>query len=81
MKIFIFEDVYKLTDAYHAGGALTIVAEDITTAVELAHNYKDRFEGKHIKLTAEEIKKVISYDLLGENIEPKVFVFSDSGCC
>lgn len=85
MRIFIFKDVEKLTDSYHTNGALVVVAENITKAIEIAHNHEEdsawKTGSKNIKLTTEEIEKVVSYDLLGENIEPKLFLFPDSGCC
>lgn len=82
MKIFIFEDIEKLTSSYHGDGSLIIIAKDLHNAIGLAGGHAESiYDNKnYIKLSTEEIKNVISYDLVSE-VEEKVFVFPNSGCC
>lgn len=86
MKIFIFENVGTLTESYHEGGGLVIIANDLEAALKMAADEPPKYTWRNsdknpIKLTDEEIKEVISYDLAGDNIEAKLFIFPDSGCC
>ncbi len=84
MKIFIFQEVKLLTDNFHSNGGLVIVAKDLESALNLAKNYDGGYtwqdDKNPIKLNEEEIKNVISYDLVGEH-EEKLFIFPDAGCC
>lgn len=67
MKLFIWDYLCELTDSYHNGGGLVVVAEDLDKAKALngaiGDNPPDRV-----------------YDLKGKN-EEAVYVFPDSGCC
>lgn len=84
MKLFIFEEVEKLTVNYHPEGALIVIAEDLQAAINLANHttLKDdwRKEGKTIQLSEKEVEKVITYELLGD-VESGLYVFPNSGCC
>jgi hypothetical protein len=83
-KIFIFEYVRELTGNFHSGGGLVVIAENLERAIQMAkstkkqHSYveKDDF----IELDDEEIKNVSMYDLQGE-VEEKLMIFPDAGCC
>lgn len=74
MKIFIFERLDKVSYNYHEEGGLAVVAEDVDQVKELIEK-----EG-NIKITEEEWKNVITYELM-DNEKPRVFVFPDAGCC
>lgn len=76
MKIFIFEEVEELTDRYHPGGGLVVIAENETEARELIATIES------IKLTEEEWEEVLVYELSAfQDVEPKMFIFPDAGCC
>lgn len=83
MKIFIFEQVRNLTNEYHKDGGLIIIEEDLESALNLAESYEDpasyRTRLNPIKLSPEEIKNVITYEVSAN--EPKLFIFPNSGCC
>ncbi len=75
MKIFIFEEVEELTDRYHPGGALVVIAENETEARELIKT------DQNIKLSKEEWEEVIIYNLKDETVLSRMFIFPDAGCC
>lgn len=74
MKVFIFEDVEQVSDNYHAGGGILIVANNKDHAIKLIE------QEDYVKVTEEEWEKVVVYELKN-NEEPKVIVFPDAGCC
>jgi hypothetical protein len=74
MKLFIFEEVEKLTYNYHSGGGLVVIAEDTEAAKALISTDSD------ITITEEEWSKVKVYELM-DNEEPAMFIFPDAGCC
>jgi hypothetical protein len=74
MKMFIFEGVSELTYNYHSEGGLVVVAENEEQVNEIVK------EDEYIKLTPEDWKNVITYEIAG-NVEPKYYVFPDAGCC
>ena len=83
MKIFIFEDVEKLTANYHSGGALVVIAETLEAAIKHATSKKIETwgdDGKFITLTDDEIKAVKVFELAGTPDE-QMFIFRDAGCC
>ena len=67
MKLFIWESLDGLTDSYHDGGGLVVVAEDLDKAKTMNEAIGDNLPDK-------------VYDLKGKN-EEAVYVFPDSGCC
>jgi len=75
MKMFIFEDVSDLTYNYHSGGGLVVVARDKDHALELIST------DSNIVIKEEHWSSVIVYNLLGQKIEPKMYIFPDAGCC
>lgn len=75
MKIFIFEEVERVSGRYHSEGGLVIIAKDLQSAIDLAQ------EDKYKKLQSHEIEKVVSYDLLDDDVDPRLWVFPNSGCC
>lgn len=74
MKIFIFENVMELTERYHSGGGLVVIAKDKFEVNELIK------DDPYIKLTKEDWSTVKIYSL-EEPVEPEVFIFPDAGCC
>lgn len=74
MKIFIFSDVEQLTDRYHSGGGLVVVAENEENVKELIKDHP------YIELTEVDWKYVDIYDVTTE-VDSEVYVFPDAGCC
>lgn len=75
MKVFIWRNVDELTDRYHDGGGVVIIAETVQRAEELIP-----YTGN-----GERMKRVVGppdsvYTLVGTH-EEKVDVFPDEGCC
>jgi uncharacterized membrane protein YvbJ len=75
MNMFIFENADKVSDNYHEGGGLVIVAADIEQVKQLV----EATNGS-VRLSDDDINKVIVYPLKGSH-EAKIFVFPDAGCC
>jgi len=73
MFVFIFPHIAELTDNYHPDGGLVVIAENITSAIEMA-----RAEG--VTFANDEIARVHSHKL-AEHAEPRAFIFPDAGCC
>lgn len=74
MKMFVFEYISKVSDRFHSGGGLMIVAKDKEQVIELIEEYGI------IEITEEEWKDVIIYELKN-NEKPRIFAFPDAGCC
>ncbi|MEI2356083.1 hypothetical protein [Mesobacillus zeae] len=75
MKIYVFEDVEQVSDNYHSGGGLAIVAKDREQVAELVD------KEDYIRLSQADWNDVKVYALSSEDTEPRVFVFPDAGCC
>lgn len=75
MKLFIWEDIDGITDMWHDGGGLVIVAEDLADALA---QWTARSEIGGTRDVLPEPDQV--YELTGES-ERKVFVFPNAGCC
>lgn len=67
MKLFIWEYLGCLTQSYHDGGGLVIIAEDLDRAKVMNGAIGDTVPDK-------------VYALKGKN-EEAMFVFPDEGCC
>lgn len=67
MKIFIFEGVDGLTNSYHDGGGLVIVAKDLD-------------EARAINPAIAKIQPDMTYELKGDAVS-REYIFPDSGCC
>jgi protein-L-isoaspartate O-methyltransferase len=74
MMIYVFQNVEKLTDNWHSGGGLVIVANGPEHARELIAG------DKSIQLTTQDWFDCKVYPLNGHH-NPAVFVFQDAGCC
>lgn len=74
MKIFIFKEVEKLTENWHGGGGLVIIAPDMIHVLEMALAHE-------IILSQDEIENVLVFDLKAADIQPQIFIFPDAGCC
>ena len=71
MKIFIWENINKLTDNWHSEGGLVVIAQSLLRAKKLAQEKGVIFGKKNDKL--------ISYQIIAK--EEKVFIFPNAGCC
>jgi len=71
MKVFIWEDLDEVSDNYHTGGGLVIIAESLDDAVAIVA------DKKHIKIDKPPTRIIGCAD----TEEKKVYVFPDAGCC
>jgi hypothetical protein len=74
MKMFIFKDILQVSDNYHTGGGLMVIARDEEHVKELIADEDD------INIFDDEWKLAVVYELKNEE-EPMIFVFPDAGCC
>lgn len=74
MKIFIFENIYKVSNRYHEEGGLVIVANNKSHAKEMIE------KEKHVCVNEYEWDKVREYDINGDH-ESELITFPDAGCC
>lgn len=74
MKIFVFEYLGQVSDNYHCGGGLVIIARDIEHAKEIISS------DESISIKEEDWEKVESFNL-ADDVEPKFWVMPDAGCC
>ena len=75
MNMYIFENADKVSDNYHEGGGLAIVAADIEHVKQLVEATNGT-----VRLSDDDIKQVTVYPLKGKH-EAKIFAFPDAGCC
>ena len=78
MFIVILENLAAVSDHYHHGGGLAIVASSFEEALALANARPG------VEITVEDIKAALKEGNLYEVKEhhlPKVYVFPDAGCC
>ena len=68
--MFIWENVDHLTDNYHSGGGLAVVAATLERARELAP------QGSSARTEAPD-----HVYMLAEPAEERALVFPDAGCC
>lgn len=76
MKIFIFQDVDKVSGNYHPEGGMVVIAESEEKAKKLIAE-----EDEWIELEDSDWENAEVYSLLDELVPPKVIVFPDAGCC
>ena len=85
MNIYIFEDVDQLTTNYHCEGGLVVVAKNekhVNELIQIENKTVNEYDWQEaaIELTEEEWEKVKVYPL-AEEVEPKVMIFPNAGCC
>jgi hypothetical protein len=73
-NIYIFEEVEFLTNSYHEGGGLVVIASDLDELKELVK------VDKYIHLTESEIDSAKIFELK-DSPPSEYFVFPDAGCC
>lgn len=76
-KIFIWKYVNELTDAYHGGGGLVIVAEEQPTTWHLDESYGSRTP-KDVPLPEPDAVYALTD---GDIVDDETFLFPDAGCC
>ena len=76
MKIFIFEDIAKLTNNWHSGGGLIVIAKNVKHVKELLKE-----NNSVVNITSEEWKTVKSFILKNENTKPDYWKMPNAGCC
>lgn len=91
MKIFIWENIKGVSNNYHDGGGLLIIAESLKRAEEIAVFYSEKYS--YETKTYKEFKNKINLlNKENEIIKPdhefetsfseeKVITFPDAGCC
>lgn len=72
MKVFVWEELDNVSPNYHSEGGLLVVAESLSAAIFLAES-KDfvvvgETEPNHVYETT-------------DDVEPRVLVFPNAGCC
>lgn len=70
MKLFVFDYISDLTNSYHSGGGLIVVAEDLEAAKAVNPNIRDQQPDKVFDLPKKHDKDA-GYQT----------VFPDEGCC
>jgi hypothetical protein len=75
MKMFIWPVLYNATYQYHDAGAVVVVAKDLDRALLLLPE-----KALHDADNTEALATPVEYDLAGD-VEEKVFIFQDAGCC
>jgi hypothetical protein len=92
MKLFVWEDVTPVSDRYHNGGGLVVIAEDLKAArklyaKELEKIGRDSYSEEPILIAKKDekhsaLKITPSYigEMRGDNVA-RVFTFPDAGCC
>lgn len=81
MKMFIFEDCCQLTDSYHSGGSMVVIARDSDHVRELLAEYES------VSLTDIDWDEALTYSVGTDPfdpdaaVEPRVFIFPNAGCC
>ncbi len=74
MKIFIFESIDQCSGNYHSEGGVVAIAKDKAHVKRLIKKHPE------IEISKEEWKEVECFKL-SENVEPKIWVMPDAGCC
>ena len=75
MKIFIFENLRRVSCNFHEDGGLVVVAKDVDHVKELISNDSD------IAISEEEWNNVEVFELKNETAESKYWVMPNAGCC
>ena len=73
MKVFIWDFVEKLTENYHPGGGLVVIANNEQDARIIAMEKGVVF--------SDEKPEVYKLDDEHLGSEDKIFIFADAGCC
>lgn len=73
VKVFIWDSIETITDAYHDGGALLIIAENLEHAQRLWDS--ERGERPLLKVLPEPTHQ------WPIEASPQVMVFPNAGCC
>lgn len=76
MNLYIFENAEKVSDHYHSGGGLVVIAKDIKRVKELVL----QTNGEAV-LSDEDIANANMYELKNDNENETIYFFPDAGCC
>lgn len=93
MYIYIFEYVGQLTDSYHSGGGLVVVASSKEHVKELVAERNKEYRNDYCEdeedddyckdylvLTQNEWDIVVTYPIPSD-AKAELFIFPDAGCC
>lgn len=86
MRVYIFEHVSRVSDNYHDGGSLLVVADNRDHVREQIDRYNANAKkvwgsrDDHIALSEADWERVRTWELAGEAPE-YLMAFPDSGCC
>lgn len=75
MKMFIIQSCSQLTDSYHSGGGIAIIASDIDDAKKLV------FGVDCIEISDDEWKSAEVFELADKNTPTNFWIFPNAGCC
>lgn len=83
MKIYIWEQKDNITDRYHSGGGLLVIAESKAQAIEMIESKKEGAVRDYVDIEiAEDFTfEDPDYEFEIEASEPKIIVFPNTGCC
>lgn len=74
MFVYIFQSIGNLTDSYHSGGGLVVIASGLQQAIDAAR-------ARDVSFSPDEIADVKIHELVDENTPAAVYIFPDAGCC
>ncbi len=73
-KMFIWENVGGLTESYHDGGGVLVIAGSLDAA-------RERLKADNVKKDSEVFSQEPSYSVPVDAAEDTVIIFPDAGCC
>ena len=83
MKVFIWQMLDKVSNSYHEGGGLVVIAESLERAIALAEAPQPK---RYLPDETEEGVAVVNDDPTrvidcADDEAEGVFIFPDAGCC
>lgn len=82
MKIFLWPRLEKVSNSWHSGGGLLVIADSFERAKELIAAANEKEKSDYFKDDAIEIPSSVEmvFEIVGEH-EESVMTFPDAGCC
>ena len=84
MKVFVWEDLDRVSNNYHSNGGLLVVASTLEEAKALVEKPMPSYKGQPEQYWEQSVKidqrPDYVFDVVGQ-VEPMVLVFPNAGCC
>lgn len=86
MRVYIFQNATRVSDSFHDGGSLLVVASDRDHVREQIDRYNANARKlwasteDHIKLSDADWERAMTFELAGDAPE-YIVAFPDAGCC